>query len=225
MNRKTIFTTGISALGPVVLGMAIVAGIGSAAAQDNLPPDARPQNVQKPVTVQEEELESVDEIVTEEEAVLTAVNYKAPPETENAEPIVEFSQLRYASEIDMNRALSAVEEGLQACIDLRHQIETRIGSTPGFYSINSGWVRAYNSCVLQRHKDIRTVGNAIEARRRDIIAGGADEGATTMTGMVDRLIARQSAIKLAVSGEMDMVAPLFAYYNTGVRSYTVSEDQ
>lgn len=220
MKLLTMFTAAVSAF-----GLTLSVGISAATAQDNLPPDARPQNVQKPVAVQEQDLESVDEIVTEEEAVLSSVNYKAPPEDESAEPVVEFTQLRYASEIDMNRALSAVEEGLQACIDLRQQIETRIGSTFGSYSVNSGWLRAYNACVLQRHKDIRTVGNAIEARRRDIIAGGADEGATTMTGMVDRLVARQSAIKLAISEEMDMVGPLFAYYNTGVRSYTVSDDQ
>ncbi|NHK27854.1 hypothetical protein FF098_008070 [Parvularcula flava] len=215
MTRSTRFTLGAATLGMVFLTL------GSAAAQDNLPPDARPRPTQpqNPVAVQEQELESVDDIVTEEEAVLTSVNYKAPPEDETAEPLVEFSQLRYASEIDLNRALSAVEEGLKGCIALRHDIEARIGDTYGSYSVHSGWLRAYNACMLQRHKDIRTVGNAIEARRRDIISGGADEGATTMLGMVDRLIARQSAIKLAISEEMNMVPPLFEYYNTGVRSY------
>ncbi|GGD01284.1 hypothetical protein [Aquisalinus flavus] len=225
MTRPNPFTARITAASLAVLAAALFAGGGPAVAQDNLPPDARPRNVQQPVSVQEEQLDSVDEIVTEEEAVLSRVNYKAPPESETAEPVVEPSQLRYASEIDMNRALSAVEEGLRSCVDLRQQIESRIGETYGSYSVHSGWLRAYNACVLQRHRDIRTVGDAIEARRRDIISGGADEGATTMTGMVDRLIARQSAIKLAISGEMAMVGPLFAYYNTGVRSYPASDDQ
>lgn len=225
MTRPTRLATRIAAASVAAFAPALFAGHAIATAQDNLPPDARARNVQQPVTVQEERLDSVDEIVTEEEAVLSKTNYKAPPESEKAEPVVEPSQLRYASEIDMNRALSAVEEGLGSCIDLRRQIESRIGDNFGSYSVNPGWLRAYNACILQRHKDIRTVGNAIEARRRDIIAGGADEGATTMTGMVDRLVARQSAIKLDISEEMDMVGPLFEYYNTGVRSYPASDDQ
>lgn len=171
--------------------------------------------------IEREELESVDEIVTEEEAVLTYVNYMAPPESVEATPILTPSELAYASEINLNRAVSALEEALASCIAMRHELEQRIGPKPGTWTINQEWLRAYNNCVLQRHREARSLETAINTRRAEIIANGEDEGATLLTGLIDRIVTRHSKAKVAIAEEMRMVPKLFSFYRTGKADYAL----
>lgn len=193
----------------------LLAGISAAGAQ---PQDLSGAAVQ-PGLVEEQSLESTEEIVTEEDYVLGYVNYRLPPETTEATPLVTAGELRLATEIDLNKSISALEEALQKCIDMREAIEARIGDIPGSRNVDTGWPVAYNNCILQVHRDGRTISDVLTKRRMQIVASGQDEGATLLTSMIDRLITRHSAIKRRISAEMNLVPLFFAYYNTGVRDY------
>lgn len=182
-----------------------------------------PQNAPtQPAAQQEieaEELESTDEIITEEEMATEVTNWMAPPEFVEAQPTVTEAELRYASEIDLSRALSAVSAALKDCQDLRRQIEERIGDRPGSYNVHPGWPRSYAKCVTQRRADLGVVGKIIEQRRREIVASGQDEGATRLTRFIDRLGARYSQVKLDVHAEQQLINPFTRYYNTGEKAY------
>lgn len=173
----------------------------------------------EPGLVEEQALESTDEIVTEEDFVLSYVNYRLPPETTEATPLITAEELRLASEIDLNKAITALDEALQSCIDMREGIEAQIGDIPGSRNVDTGWPVAYNKCVLQVHRDGRTINDVLSKRRMQIVATGQDEGATLLTSMIDRLVTRHSAVKRRISNEMDLVPQFFAYYNTGTRDY------
>lgn len=151
--------------------------------------------------------------------------YFAPPPTEQAEPVLATDRLLDAGTVQLAIALGQVEEGLTACQALRREMQALIGDTYGSYSVNPGWLRRYQSCVVTRAEEVRAVGKAINARQTELISRiGASEAVDAPEGggdamraadLMARLSARQSAVKLAITREGRRQRAFVRYYNTG----------
>ena len=153
-----------------------------------------------------------------------AALYFAPPPTEAAEAAIDVDRLSDAGTVQLAIALGQVEEGLSACQDLRRQMQVLIGDDYGSYSVNPGWLRRYQACVVARSQEVRAMGAAIRARQTALIsrigeAEGEDEetaqDAMRAADLMARLSARQSDVKIEVAREGRRQRAFVEYYNTG----------
>ncbi|MBB4657654.1 hypothetical protein [Parvularcula dongshanensis] len=150
-----------------------------------------------------------------------AARYRAEPPAEVAPATVTAAGLEGASEVDLAMAIANVETGLEACRDLRFDMQGLIGAAPGAYAINPGWLRAYQSCLLRRGEESKLVRAAISRRRTEVIgevgdAGGdTEQAALRAADQLSRLSARQSELALAVQREARLQKDFVRYYNTG----------
>ena len=153
-----------------------------------------------------------------------AALYFAPPPTEEAEAAIDTARLPEAGTVQLAIALGQIEEGLAACQDLRRQMQSLIGDTYGSYSVNPGWLRRYQACVVARAEEVRAAGAAIRARQTDLISRigseeaedvDAAEDAMRAADLMARLAARQSDVKIEVSREGRRQRAFVGYYNTG----------
>ena len=151
----------------------------------------------------------------EEAAALYAV---APP-TEEAGAVVDEASVAEAGTVQLAALLGQVEAGLEACRTLRREMQALIGDEHGSYSVNPGWLRRYQSCVLRRAGETRALGDAIGARQRELIGriGQEEEGGDAMRAadMMARIAARQSEVQRGVAREGRMQRHFVRYYNTG----------
>lgn len=152
-----------------------------------------------------------------------AVTYAAPPATEAASPAVTADELSGASAVALAISLGRVETALGECRAIREDVSGLIGDRPGARSVDAGWLRAYQACVLARAGEAKAVGEAIRERQGALLAqqgdGEAvtDEAAARANDLMARLSARQSEVRLAVRRELDQQKALVRYYNTGER--------
>ena len=152
-----------------------------------------------------------------------AALYFAKPDTEDADAAIDQTRLGDMGTVQLAIALGQVEDGLSACQTLRREMQSLIGDTYGSYSVNPGWLRRYQDCVLTRAEEVRAVGRAIRARQTDLIARIGEEeedeeaaaDAMRAADLMARLSARQSDVKLAISREGRMQRAFVRYYNTG----------
>ena len=153
-----------------------------------------------------------------------AALYFAPPPTEAAEAAIDTDRLSDAGTVQLAIALGQVEDGLAACQELRRQMQALIGDDYGSYSVNPGWLRRYQACVVTRAQEARAVGQAIRARQTELISriGAAEaeddeaaQDAMRAADLMARLSARQSDVKIAVAREGRRQRAFVRYYNTG----------
>ena len=153
---------------------------------------------------------------------ISAVYFAEPPQEEAAEA-VSAETLDGAGAVALAISLGRVEEALEECRGLRRDMQRLIGDTYGSYSVNPGWLKRYQSCVLARSEETRAIGTAIRLRQRELIAANTDadegteeaEAALRAADLMARLSARQSAVKLAIRREARKQKALVQYYNTG----------
>ena len=149
-----------------------------------------------------------------------AALYFAPPPTEEAKPAIDQARLVDAGTVRLAIMLGQVEDALGACQALRRDMQDLIGDTYGSYSVNPGWLRRYQACVLARSDEVRAIGRAVNARRTELISrvgSGEDEAGDAMRAadLMARLAARQSDVKIAVAREGRRQRAFVGYYNTG----------
>lgn len=183
-----------------------------------LPADVQPKDTPAKSTQTIDEALPV-QIITEEAFAASYINYLAPPETMAAKQTFSAQSLRFASTTELAVLLAQLTDQTSNCTRAREQVEQRIGTRPGSYSVNTGWVRAYQNCLLQRKKELVLFEQALTKRYLSLIEGGGEEGATQLTGLVDRLSQKHSALKLQVRREIRLQKKFVAYYNSGQKDY------
>lgn len=162
-----------------------------------------------------------------------AALYFAPPADEEPMPAIDIAGVENAGAVALAIALGRVEEGIQACQDLRDEMQQLIGDTYGSYSVNPGWLRAYQNCLLRRGEEADAIEAAIEARQRELISRTAaatgtedeadSEASLRAADLMARLSARQSAVRRALRQEGRMQQAFVRYYNTGTRPDILNE--
>ena len=157
-----------------------------------------------------------------------AALYFAPPPTEEAEAAIDTDRLGEAGTVQMAIMLGRVEEGLDACVALRREMQQLIGDDFGSYVVNPGWLRRYQACVVRRAEEARAVGGAVRARQTELISRvGKDESGDAMRAadLMARLAARQSEVKIAVAREGRRQRDFVRYYNTGQMPDSLREER
>ncbi len=153
-----------------------------------------------------------------------AATYFAPPEMEEAPSVLDEERLEGAGAVALAISLGQVETALEGCRETRREMTALIGDDYGSRRVNPGWLRRYQACVLQRSDEARRLGEAIGARKRELLeqvstreADGEDlsDEAQAAADLMARLGARQSAVKLAVREEVGLQKAFVDYYNTG----------
>lgn len=144
-----------------------------------------------------------------------AAHYFAPPDSTEAEHVLDTSRLDYAGPITLARAIGLVEEGLGQCVTMRKQMESLIGDTYGSYSVHPDWVDGYQSCLRARHQEIKEIGNAITKRQKDLMDGKDADAALRMSDAMARLTVYRGEVKRAIEAEGKRQKDFVAYYNTG----------
>ena len=198
---------------PTACALAII--LGSALAQEK---------------VKEVPLIHPDEIVTEEEFDAQYINFLQLPENIDAAPAVDGSELRFQTDLELIEGtagdlgidamhISALDAAISDCIDLRTAMEQRIGPRPGAWTVRKEWVATYQNCLLQRKADLRVLGAALQNRYAAVVQSGGDEGATTLTDLIDRMRVRHSEIRQHLNTELEIQKDFVAFYNSGVRNY------
>ena len=162
-----------------------------------------------------------------------AALYFAPPPDEEPMPAIDLDEARNAGAVALAIALGRVEEGIAACRDLRDEMQQLIGDSYGSYSVNPGWLRTYQNCLLRRGEEADAIDTAIEARQRELIARTAAGGeaaeedsdaALRAADLMARLSARQSTVRRALRREGRMQQAFVRYYNTGKRPDILNEE-
>ena len=146
-------------------------------------------------------------------------NYMKEPETVEATPTVNASDLRLTQDIELGLSLSSIERALSDCVDQRKTLEIKIGDQPGSYSVNKVWVKKYQNCLLQRDADIDVFGAALSQRYEATISGAGAESISSLTPLLDRLKIKHSEISRKIDEEVRLQKQFVQYYNTGERSY------
>ena len=162
-----------------------------------------------------------------------AALYFAPPPDEEPLPAIDLAEVENAGAVALAIALGRVEEGIGACQDLRDEMQQLIGDTYGSYSVNPGWLRTYQNCLLRRGEEADAIDTAIEARQRELIARTAavseteseadSEASLRAADLMARLSARQSTVRRALRQEGRMQQAFVRYYNTGKRPDILNE--
>ena len=160
-----------------------------------------------------------DEIVTEEEFDAQYINFLQLPENIDAAPAVDGSELRFQTDLELIETIGALDAAISDCIDLRTAMEQRIGPRPGAWTVKKEWVATYQNCLLQRKADLRVLGAALQNRYAAVVQSGGDEGATTLTDLIDRMRVRHSEIRQHLNAELEIQKDFVAFYNSGVRNY------
>ena len=156
-----------------------------------------------------------------------AAHYFAPPDSTEAQNVVDTSRLGYAGPITLARSIGLVEDGLGQCVTMRKQMEELIGDTYGSYSVHPDWVDSYQSCLQTRHQEIKEIGTAISKRQKDLMDGKDAEAALRMSDAMARLTVYRGEVKRAIEAEGKRQKDFVAYYNTGnkPREDMVPEDR
>ena len=168
-----------------------------------------------------------------------AALYFAPPTDEAVQDAIDLEATRNAGAVALAIALGQVEQGMDACRELRLEMQELIGDTYGSYAVNPGWLRTYQNCLVRRGEEADAIREAIEARQRELIERTAEsleagevsaaeaeansEAALRAADLMARLSARQSAVRRALRQEGRMQQAFVRYYNTGVRPDALNE--
>ncbi len=171
------------------------------------------------ITTEEEALEAVENMQTEEEFAETFINYQAPPNSTDVDSLFNQQMLDFPSEVDLVIHLNAIESEVAKCQQLRSEIESRIGDRPGSYNVNIGWVKSYQNCLVQRRNEMDRLLKSMNKLQTETLSNAGDEGATTAWDLIAKLNARFSEVRLALNSEFRTQASFVEYYNTGVKVY------
>ena len=164
-------------------------------------------------------LEKVEAMQTEEQYADGYVNYKAAPDTGALETLFEQDMLEFDSEVNLAVRLNRIEKEIAKCQVVRNDVEKIIGDRPGSYSVDIGWVKVYQNCLVQRRNEMDRLLKKVNQRQAEIVTAAGDDGASRQWDMIARVNARYSEVRLHLNSEFKRQADFVEYYNTGVMIY------
>lgn len=141
--------------------------------------------------------------------------YVAPPANAVTAPSFETGTLGDAGAFQLAAALNAVDSSLSSCIKMREDISTLIMGDKGSYAVHPDWVPKYQSCILERDREITALGRAIHDRKPILLSGLEGDSAYRVTNIIARLEVYQTRLKGEVSAEIAKQKDLVSLYNKG----------
>ncbi len=164
-------------------------------------------------------LEKVEAMQTEEQYADGYVNYKAAPDAGALETLFEQDMLEFDTEVNLAVRLNRIEKEIAKCQAVRNDVEKIIGDRPGSYSVDIGWVKVYQNCLVQRRNEMDRLLKKVNQRQAEIVTAAGDDGASKQWDMIARVNARYSEVRLHLNSEFKRQADFVEYYNTGVMIY------
>lgn len=145
----------------------------------------------------------------------TSGTYFAPPADSGSAPAIETDTLPDAGAFQLAAALNAVDSALSSCVKMREDISTLIMGDKGSYAVHPDWVPKYQACILERNREITSLGRAIHDRKPVLLSGLEGESAYRVTNIIARLEVYQTRLKGEVSTEIAKQKELVSLYNKG----------